>query len=73
MKILVALDGSMFAESALRPAVELAQGSGVDVHLIQVVSPPRESSIGGLAMQERGQQSQLTSAPARKTSTTCSG
>jgi nucleotide-binding universal stress UspA family protein len=39
MKILIPLDGSKFSEAVLRPAAELVQATGSEVHLIQVVKP----------------------------------
>jgi nucleotide-binding universal stress UspA family protein len=39
MKILLPLDGSKFAEAAIKPIVPLVWSSGAEVHLIQVVLP----------------------------------
>lgn len=39
MKILIPLDGSKFAESVVKPVVDLAGRAGAEVHLIQVVRP----------------------------------
>lgn len=39
MKILIPLDGSKFSESVLKPAAELVQSTGAEVHLLQVVKP----------------------------------
>jgi nucleotide-binding universal stress UspA family protein len=39
MKILIPLDGSKFSEAVLKPAAELVQSTGAEVHLIQVVKP----------------------------------
>lgn len=39
MKILIPLDGSKFSEAVLKPAAELAQSTGAEVHLLQVVKP----------------------------------
>jgi nucleotide-binding universal stress UspA family protein len=40
LRILVALDGSQFAEEALGPAVELAAPLGAELLLLRVVEPP---------------------------------
>jgi nucleotide-binding universal stress UspA family protein len=37
MKLLIALDGSKFAEEVLEPAAELAARCGAEVHLLEVV------------------------------------
>lgn len=39
MKILIPLDGSKFSEAVLKPAAELVQSTGAEVHLLQVVKP----------------------------------
>jgi nucleotide-binding universal stress UspA family protein len=39
MKILIPLDGSEFAEAAVKPVVKLVGPSGAEVHLVQVVKP----------------------------------
>jgi nucleotide-binding universal stress UspA family protein len=39
MKILIPLDGSKFSEAVLKPAAELVQMTGAEVHLLQVVKP----------------------------------
>jgi nucleotide-binding universal stress UspA family protein len=39
MKVLIPLDGSNFAEAAIKPVVEFAVPSGAEIHLVQVVSP----------------------------------
>lgn len=39
-RIVVAVDGSAFAEEAIEPATELAQGLGAEVQLVCAVDPP---------------------------------
>jgi nucleotide-binding universal stress UspA family protein len=39
-KIVVAVDGSSFAEEAVQPATELARGLGAEVRLVGAVDPP---------------------------------
>jgi nucleotide-binding universal stress UspA family protein len=45
-RVLVALDGSPFAEAALRPAQDLAQALGAGLLLLRVVGPPG-AAFGG--------------------------
>jgi nucleotide-binding universal stress UspA family protein len=45
MKILVALDGSTFAEAVLEPVARLATDAKAQVFLVQVVEPSRVHSI----------------------------
>jgi nucleotide-binding universal stress UspA family protein len=49
LRMLVALDGSPFAEAVLAPAVEFAQLLGADVLLAHVVHGPHDRSREGLA------------------------
>ena len=44
MRMLIALDGSRFAEAVLTPAAELAARSAAEVHLVEVVKEIYEYS-----------------------------